>query len=180
MANTWKTLDGVVISDIHDMLRSEIKKSNDNEWVSFAYVGTDGQDLSSRFTSFVQCIAIHRCDMDGIGKGGRVFYVRHTEKRYWDINSRLLREAELSIQLAQNISHIFKELHVPFEVHADVNSYAGDKNQNKSNQVHDVVKGWIAGLGFKCKTKPEAFVASIAADRHTRSVRHKKKSKYKD
>jgi len=107
-----------------------------------------------------------------------VFYIRFIERRYHNRNKRLLREAELAVNLGQKLEPLFTELKIPFEVHADVNSYAGDHGENLSNEVHDTVKGWIESMGWVCRTKPEAFVASIVADRHTRGVRPKNGKKY--
>jgi predicted RNase H-related nuclease YkuK (DUF458 family) len=167
----WKTLDGIDIENIYAAIRNEVKKVDDGGGIVFAYIGTDGQNLGKKSTSFVQCVALHKFDENGIGKGGRVFFVRHLEKPYVNRKQRLLREAELSINLAQKLEPLFSELDIPFEVHADVNSVAGKNKQNKSFEVHDTIKGWIESMGWVCKTKPQAFVASIVADRHTRSIR---------
>lgn len=170
----WKTLEGDEVEDIQLAIRKENQLALDSGGVIIAYIGTDGQNLGNRGTSFVQCVALHRYDDCASGKGGRVFYIRHIEKRYENRQQRLLREAEISIKLAQSLEPLFSELDIPFEVHADVNSYAGDRKQNKSHEVHDVVHGWISSMGWVCKTKPDAFVASIVADRHTRGTRPKK------
>lgn len=167
----WKTLEGKPINDIYEAIRDENKLASDSGGIVIAYVGTDGQNINNKWTSFVQCVALHRFDDCGCGKGGRVFYIRHLEKRYHNRAQRLLREAEISIKLGQKLEPIFNELGIPFEVHADVNSFAGNNNENKSNEVHDAVKGWIESMGWTCRTKPQAFVASIVADRHTRGIR---------
>lgn len=169
----WKTLEGSPVHDIYEAIKDEHATITSSGGVLIAYIGTDGQNLGNKGTSFVQCVALHhfhRYDENTIGKGGRVFYLRHVEKRYQVRSKRLLREAELSINLAQKLEPIFTELDIPFEVHADVNSYAGKRNENKSHEVHDVVKGWIESMGWTCKTKPDAFVASIVADKHTRGI----------
>ena len=171
---SWKTLEGAHIEDIYSAIREENEKAVESGGAVIAYIGVDGQNLGSRGTSFVQCVAIHHYDDCATGKGGRVFYVRHIERRYNNRQQRLLREAELAIKLGQKMEPLFSELDIPFEVHADVNSYAGINNKNKSHEVHDAVKGWIESMGWVCKTKPEAFVASIVADRHTRGVKAKK------
>lgn len=167
----WRTLEGTPIDDLFDAIREENKLTSDAGGVLMAYIGTDGQNLGTRGTSFVQCVALHRYDDCSAGKGGRVFYIRFIERMYENRNKRLLREAELAINLAQTLEPLFTELRIPFEVHFDVNSYAGDHGENLSNAVHDTVKGWGESMGFVCRTKPEAFVASIVADRHTRGVR---------
>lgn len=170
----WKTLEGEKIIDLFCAIREENQKALDVGGAVVAYIGSDGQNLGNRGTSFVQCVAIHRYDHCATGKGGRVFYIRHVERRYENRQRRLLREAEIAVNLAQKLEPLFTELDIPFEVHADVNSYAGPNNEYKSNEVHDTVKGWIESMGWICKTKPDAFVASIVADRHTRGVKAKK------
>lgn len=170
----WMTLEGELIDDIYEAIRIEKIKSLDSNGTIIAYIGCDGQNLGTRGTSFVQCVAIHRYDDCASGKGGRVFYIRHVERHYKSRQRRLLREAEVAINLAQKLEPLFTELDIPFEVHADVNSYAGKNNENKSHEVHDAIKGWIESMGWVCKTKPQAFVASIVCDRHTRGVRPKR------
>jgi predicted RNase H-related nuclease YkuK (DUF458 family) len=171
----WKTLEGSHVENIYEEIRKEVMMNDEVGGMTFAYIGCDGQNIGQKYTSFVQCVALHKFNDTGIGKGGRVYYIRHLEKRYWNRNQRLLREAEISINLAQKLEPLFTELDIPFEVHADVNSDPGKGNKNKSNEVHDMVKGWISSMGFVCKTKPQAFVASIICDRHTRGVKHKRK-----
>ena len=139
-----------------------------------AYVGSDGQNLGTRGTSFVQCVALHRYDDCATGKGGRVFYIRHVERHYTDRSSRLMREVEISINLTEKLAPLFEELDIPFEVHVDVNSVPGPNGENKSYTVHDAAKGWVESHGWVCKTKPDAFVASIIADRHTRGTKPKR------
>lgn len=170
----WKTLEGDHVESIYDEITKEVNSTDTNGGVVFAYIGCDGQNLGKSHTSFVQCVALHKFDASGIGKGGRVYYIRHLEKRYFNRQQRLLREAEISVNLAQKLEPLFTELDVPFEVHADVNSVPGKNKENKSNEVHDAVKGWIESMGWVCRTKPQAFVASIVADRHTRSVKCRK------
>jgi uncharacterized protein len=171
--NGWKTLEGERIDNIHNEIRKEIELVDEAGGIVFAYIGCDGQNIGKKYTSFVQCVALHKFDDTGTGKGGRVYYIRHLEARYFNRNKRLLREAEIAINLASNLEPLFTEMDIPFEVHADVNSEPGKNNENKSNDVHDMIKGWITGMGFICKTKPQAFVSSIVCDRHTRSIKHK-------
>lgn len=166
----WKTLSGHNVDSIYDALKDTFKYAHDKGYGCFAYVGTDSQN-SGHMTSFVQVVAVHIIRDTGRGDGGRVFYVRHTEKRYSSRRDRLLREAELSINLAQKILPVCEEWGIDFEIHADVNSNPGLNNENKSYEVHDAVKGWVQGMGFVCKTKPDAIISSIVADYHVRGVR---------
>lgn len=174
---SWRTLEGENIPDIYQALETEILDAYEHGDDIIAYVGTDSQNLGKKFTSFVQCIALHRIRETGTGAGGRVFFVRHLESRYVNRNKRLLREAELSIKLTQKIEPILAKHKVSFEVHADVNSNPGPNNENKSNEVCATVFGWISGMGWVCKVKPHAFVSSIIADRHTRGLKYMSRKK---
>ena len=169
----WRTLEGVPIADIYDAICAENKKVTDENGMLIAYVGCDGQNIGRDYTSFVQCVALHNIKDTGRGAGGRVFFIRHLEKRYFERNRRLLREAEIAINLTQKLQPLLDELGIVFEVHADVNSNPA----YESNSVHDAIAGWIQSMGWECKTKPDAFVASIVADRHTRGCRFRKKKK---
>lgn len=172
MSNNWKTLEGEPINDLYLAIRTESEKVETEGGDLVAYVGCDGQNIGRLYTSFVQVVCLHTIRASGQGGGGRVFFVRHLEKRYKDKTQRLLREAELAIKLAQRLHPLFDELGILFEVHADVNS----DPKWLSNRVHDTVKGWIEAMGFQCKTKPNgSFAASIVADRHTRSIKIKKR-----
>jgi predicted RNase H-related nuclease YkuK (DUF458 family) len=164
----WHTLDGLDIPDIHEAIRNENKLVSDIGGMILAYIGTDSQNLGSKGTAFVQCVALHKYDDCAVGKGGRVFYIKFIERKHTNRNVRLLREAELSINLAQKLQPLFDELKIPFEVHLDVNSYAGKRGENLSNEVHDQAKGWVESVGFVCRTKPDAVISSIVADRMTK------------
>lgn len=166
----WKTLDGDRIDSIYDQMRETFQEAYNRDEDCMVYVGTDSQNIG-RNTSFVQVVAIHVIRASGSGAGGRVFYVRHIERRYDNRRERLLREAELSINLAQKINPVCEEYGIEFEVHADVHSKPGKNGENKSHEVYDAVSGWVKGMGYQCVCKPGAFVASIVADRHTRGVK---------
>lgn len=170
MSNGWRTLEGIPIDDIYVAIREEANRVESEGGDLVAYIGTDGQNIGREFTSFVQVVALHNIRESGSGGGGRVFFVRHLERGSRQRTDRLLREADLSIKLAQKMAPLFEELDIVFEVHADVNS----NPKWASHSVHDTVKGWIQSMGFECKTKPHAFVASIVADKHTRKVKFSK------
>jgi len=174
MSNGWKTLEGQVVDDIYDEVVKEHHKSKMSNGLLFAYIATDSQNIGQRGTSFVQCLVLHKFNDCAIGNGARVYYIKHMEQRYKNRQRRLLREAELSINLTQKLEPLLTEFGIEFEVHADVNSYAGDHGQNKSHDVHDSVKGWIESFGWKCKTKPHAWAAAIVADRHTKGRKARK------
>lgn len=167
--NTWRTLSGTErIEDIYEQLRIEF---TDPRWASSkVFVGCDSQNIGKSHTSFVQVVCVHHIDEAGTGKGGRVFFIRHIERRYKSLMQRLLREAEIVIKLAQVIEPICSEYGIEFEVHADVNP----KKTEGSYVAFNSVKGWIESMGYVCHTKPSAWAASIVADVHVRGIRHSK------
>ena len=110
------------------------------------------------------------------GQGGRFFlkkvkYPPSINKKFVNWRTRILEEVLLSCDLALYLREDFQNkikelssqnLHYQFRyIHADI----GENGQTK-----DMVKeltGLILGNGFEPKIKPEAYVASVVADRYS-------------
>lgn len=107
------------------------------------------------------------------GEGGRFFLkkIRYWEdKKFYHWRQRVLQEVLLSCELALFLKEKLAEksrkrypgLKYEFRyIHADVGAYGQTKDMIKE------VTGLIRGNGFEAKIKPEAYVASIVADRYT-------------
>jgi len=70
-------------------------------------------------------------------------------------------EVSKSIEVAYALCNIFSRFSVGMEVHADINT-------NPSFKSNDAVKeamGYIVGMGFAFKAKPEAFASSSCANK---------------
>ena len=100
------------------------------------------------------------------GEGGRFFIkkINYPEKKFYNWKERILNEVFLSCKLAlllrEKIEKISSSFNYEFRyIHADV----GENGQTK-DMVKEVV-GLIRGNGFEPKIKPEAYVASVVADR---------------
>lgn len=111
-----------------------------------------------------------------VGEGGRFFlkkikYPSSVNKKFVNWRTRILEEVLLSCDLALFLREDFKKkiqeindenLHYQFRyIHADI----GENGQTK-----DMVKeltGLIRSNGFEPKIKPEAYVASVVADRYS-------------
>ncbi len=77
------------------------------------------------------------------------------------IKERMLREVAMSIDTAYALCRIFTLYNVDMEVHADINT-----NPNfKSNDALKEAMGYIMGMGFAFKAKPEAFASSSCANK---------------
>ena len=73
----------------------------------------------------------------------------------------MIREVSSSVQLAYQLCPILDRHQVELEVHADINT----DPSFKSNVALKDAMGYILGMGFVFKAKPDAFASSYCADR---------------
>ena len=106
------------------------------------------------------------------GEGGRFFLKRvfYKNKKFFNWHQRVLEEVLLSIELAltlrerltQKLKRVSEPLDYQFRyIHADIGENGLTREMIKE------VTGLIRGNGFEPKIKPEAYVASVVADRYT-------------
>ncbi len=104
------------------------------------------------------------------GEGGRFFLKRiaYKGRKFYNWKQRILEEVFLSCQLALYLRENFekkirdKDFRYQFRyIHADIGENGGTKDMIRE------VTGLIKGNGFEPKIKPEAYVASIVADRYS-------------
>ena len=110
------------------------------------------------------------------GEGGRFFLrkVSYKERKFYNLHQRILQEVLLSCELAlclrENIIEKAQRLSEQrsnslnyqfLYIHADVGEHGPTRDMIKE------VTGLIRGNGFEPKIKPEAFAASVVADRYT-------------
>ena len=77
------------------------------------------------------------------------------------IKERMLLEVAKSIEIAYALCNIFTMYGVDMEVHADINT----NPSFKSNDALKEAMGYIQGMGFAFKAKPEAFASSSCANK---------------
>jgi predicted RNase H-related nuclease YkuK (DUF458 family) len=77
------------------------------------------------------------------------------------VKERMLREVARSIEVAYPLSRLFTLYGVDMEVHADINTNPGFK----SNDALKEAMGYILGMGFSFRAKPEAFASSSCANK---------------
>lgn len=118
-------------------------------------IGTDSQ-VKSKETEFATVIVFIRK-----GKGGFMYIHNEITKQKMSIKQRMLVEVGKSIEVAFDLCNIFSRYGVDLEVHADINT-----NPNfKSNDALKEAMGYIVGMGFAFKAKPEAFASSSCANK---------------
>lgn len=146
----WKTLSEVPIDDIVRWVHEA--SSNGQE----VHIGTDSLQ-TGRYTQFVTVVVIHTP-----GKGGRAAYTKETSPRINSLRERLLREVYKSTELGLIIGDVPGSL----TIHIDANP---DETHASSQYIKELV-GLVMGQGFKYKIKPEAYVATHAADHVVRNL----------
>jgi predicted RNase H-related nuclease YkuK (DUF458 family) len=87
----------------------------------------------------------------------------HNEKTHqkYSIKERMLVEVAKSIEIAYELCYLFTQYDVDMEVHADINT----NPQFKSNEALREAMGYILGMGFAFKAKPEAYASSSCANK---------------
>lgn len=118
-------------------------------------IGTDSQVKGSE-TEFATVIVFLR-----EGNGG-FMYIHNEKTTYkYNIKERMLVEVGKSIEIAYALCDLFNTYDVDMEVHADINT----NPQFKSNAALKEAMGYILGMGFGFKAKPEAFASSSCANK---------------
>ena len=84
---------------------------------------------------------------------------RSTEKM--SIKQRMLVEVAKSVEVAYYLCRLFTLYQVEMEVHADINT---DPNFKSNGALKDAM-GYILGMGFAFRAKPQAFASSSCANK---------------
>jgi len=118
-------------------------------------VGTDSQ-VKGKETEFATVIVFLR-----EGQGGFMFIHNEKTRQSFTIKERMLMEVSKSIEVAYELCPLFTQYDVDMEVHADINT----NPQFKSNDALREAMGYILGMGFAFKAKPEAFASTSCANK---------------
>jgi len=118
-------------------------------------IGTDSQVRSTE-TEFATVIVFLREK-----HGGFMFISNEKTKQPYTIKERMLVEVAKSIEIAYELCDLFNKYDVDMEVHADINT----NPQFKSNEALREAMGYILGMGYAFKAKPDAFASSCCADK---------------
>jgi uncharacterized protein len=152
----WRKLSGERIKiPIADEVINVLKREKEAGHEMKVCIGTDSQ-VKGKETEFATVIVFIRK-----GKGGFMYIHNEITKQRMSIKQRMLMEVGKSIEVAYALCNIFSRYSVDMEVHADINT-----NPNfKSNDALKEAMGYIVGMGFAFKAKPEAFASSNCANK---------------
>ena len=84
---------------------------------------------------------------------------KHREKEV--LNQRMLKEVSASIEIGYEIWPLLDLYGVTMEIHADINA----DPRYDSNAAMSEALGYIIGMGWDAKVKPDAYAASKGADK---------------
>jgi predicted RNase H-related nuclease YkuK (DUF458 family) len=170
MDNGWKVLTGKPIESMKGELQSLIEREIEDDVFDLEIlVGCDSQLKKGKIT-YVTAIVVHRKrKVGGGGSGGRVFYKLENEKypkgQFIQPKRRLWNETYKSVETALWLDDFLIDYAMEVDcIHADLNQ---DKKY-LSNEVVGLCLGYIKGMGFYGKIKPDSFVASKIADKMTK------------
>ena len=152
----WRKFNGQPIeSNITDAVEAVIKRETEAGYKLKVCIGTDSQ-VKGAETEFATVIVFLR-----EGHGGFMFIHNEKTTQRYTIKERMLVEVAKSIEIAYELCNLFTLYEVDMEVHADINT----NPSFKSNDALKEAMGYILGMGFAFKAKPEAFASSSCANK---------------
>ncbi|MFT3946067.1 MAG: ribonuclease H-like YkuK family protein [Agriterribacter sp.] len=152
----WRKFNGERFQlPIKEEVKRAIIREKQNGFRLKVCIGTDSQ-VKGAETEFATVIVFLR-----EGHGGFMFIHNEKTKKQYSIKERMLVEVAKSIEIAYELCDLFTQYDVDMEVHADINT----NPHFKSNEALREAMGYILGMGFAFKAKPEAFASSSCANK---------------
>jgi predicted RNase H-related nuclease YkuK (DUF458 family) len=152
----WRKFNGEAINlPIKDEVRRAIVREKEKGYKLKVCIGTDSQvkGAETEFATVIVFLREHR--------GGFMFIHNEKTLHKFQIKERMLVEVARSIEIAYELCDLFTEYDVDMEVHADINT----NPHFKSNEALREAMGYILGMGFAFKAKPDAFASSSCANK---------------
>lgn len=152
----WRRFSGEPLRiPVKSAVEEAIIRETDKGFKLKVCIGTDSQ-VRSMETEFATVIVFLREK-----HGGFMFIANEKTKQPYTIKERMLVEVAKSIEIAYELCDLFNKYDVDMEVHADINT----NPQFKSNEALREAMGYILGMGYAFKAKPDAFASSCCADK---------------
>ena len=152
----WRRLDGQKINlPLKDAVESTIRRETAAGHKLKVCIGTDSQ-VRGEVVEFATVIVFLREK-----KGGFMFIHNERMQKHVGLRERMILEVAKSVEVAYALCDLLDAYEVALEVHADINT----DPHFKSNEALKEAMGYILGMGFVFKAKPEAFASSSCADK---------------
>lgn len=152
----WRRLDGQKIdlplkTAVEDTVRNETASGHKLK----VCIGTDSQ-VRGEMVEFATVIVFLREK-----KGGFMYIHNERMQKKVGLRERMILEVAKSVEVAYALCDLLDAYDVALEVHADINT----DPHFKSNEALKEAMGYILGMGFVFKAKPDAFASSSCADK---------------
>ncbi|PRD52573.1 ribonuclease H-like YkuK family protein [Sphingobacterium gobiense] len=152
----WQKYNGEKIhTPINDAVEEIIKREAHLGNRLKVYIGTDSQ-VKRGIVEFATVIVFLREH-----KGGFMFINRDKIFRRIGIKERMLIEVQKSIDVAYQLCPLLDQYHIDLEVHVDINT----NPSFESNIALKEAMGYIMGMGFQFRAKPESFASTNCANK---------------
>lgn len=152
----WRRLNGQAIKKpILEAVKETIIREKAAGFKLKVCIGTDSQ-VRGKVAEFASVIVFLREK-----KGGFMFISNYKMEKEMGIRERMILEVARSVEVAYSLCDMLDEHDVALEVHADINT----DPHFKSNTALREAMGYILGMGFVFKAKPDAFASSTCADK---------------
>lgn len=153
---SWRRLNGQKIDlPIKAAVEKTIVEELANGYRLKICIGTDSA-AHSNYIEFATVIVFLREK-----RGGFMFVHNEKVTKKMSLKERMIVEVGKSVEIAYQLCEILDKYHIELEVHADINT---DPNF-QSNIALKEAMGYILGMGFTFKAKPDAFASSSCADK---------------
>ena len=152
----WRRLhEGIINEPIVEYLEKLIEKGIADGKTLRVCVGTDSQRHGSGYKYATAIVLVTE------GAGGIIILSSEFIKGKITVNERMLKEVEKSIGVAYEIYSLLDLYDIKLEIHADINT----NPMHESNKALKMAVGYIQGMGYEFKVKPDAFASSNCCDR---------------
>ncbi len=151
----WRKLSGeYLVLPIFEAVEETLMREVEQNRIKVC-IGTDSQ-VKGEIVEFATAIVFLR-----EGKGGFIYLSTYKTEQQFSIKERMIKEVADSIEVAYELCPLFDKYHVELEVHADINS----DPQFKSNVAFREAMGYILGMGYTFRAKPDAFASTYCANK---------------
>lgn len=153
---TWRRFDGRSINEpiVEAVGKTLVRERNAGHRLKVC-IGTDSQ-VRGKVVEFATVIVFLREK-----KGGFMYIANYKTEQKMSIRERMILEVARSVEIAYALCNLMDEHDIALEVHADINT----DPHFKSNTALKEAMGYILGMGFVFKAKPDAFASSACADK---------------
>ena len=152
----WRRYDGTkLLKPLVELVEETIVKEQELGHRIKLCIGTDSQ-VKGRTVEFATVIVFVREK-----KGGFMYINNYKTPNTMSLKERMITEVSKSVEIAYALCDLLDQYHVELEVHADINT----DPSFRSNTALSEAMGYILGMGFVFKAKPDAFASSSCADK---------------